>query len=127
MDKNVDKTRENTPDLVETDQQKLYTERVNKNGPEGATNTSQGLTTSNELAEDGLDMIVSQVPEWIANKDIAITFLEFAHQDYQNSRDMRIFYAEAARSLGVTLREIANIYDMTAEGVRIMLKRAGER
>ena len=108
-------------------EQKLYTKRVNKNGPENATNIHQGLDHSNEPAEEGLGMIVSQIPEWIADENIAIQFLEFAAKDFQNAKDMRIFYAQAARAHGVTLQQIADIYGMTTSGVHLMLKRAGER
>ena len=107
-------------------EQKLYTGNINKNAPDQVLPTPErGLTTSNEQTKGGAEMIVSQIPEWIATKDIAINYLEFADHDYRNAKSMRIFYAQAARSLGVTLQQIADIYGMTTSGVHLMLKRAG--
>ena len=109
-------------------EQKLYTGKVNKNAPDQVLPTpEQGLTTSNESAKEGLDMSISKIPEWIADENIAIQFLEFAAKDFQNAKDMRLFYAQAARAHGVTLRQIAEIYGMTTTGVHLMLKRAGEQ
>ena len=108
-------------------EQKLYTGKVNKNAPDQVLPTpEQGLTTSNESAKEGLDMSISKIPEWIADENIAIQFLEFAAKDYANAKDMRIFYAQAARAHGVTLKQIADIYGMTTTGVHLMLKRAGD-
>ena len=121
MDKNVYNTNEGI-------EQKLYNGKVNKNAPDQVLPTpEQGLTASNGTAKEGLDMSISKIPEWIATKDIAINYLEFADKDYRNAKSMRIFYAKAARSLGVTLQQIADIYGMTTSGVHLMLKRAGER
>lgn len=72
-------------------------------------------------------MSISQIPEWIADENIAIQFLEFAAKDFDNAKTMRIFYAQAARKHGVTLQQIADIYGITPAGVHQMLKRAGER
>ena len=101
--------------------------RVNKNGDESATNTTHRLNHSNEQAEEGLGMIVSKIPDWIENRDIAIQFLEFADKDYRNAKSMRVFYAIAANRHGVTHREIADIYGMSESGVQMMIKRAGEQ
>lgn len=101
--------------------------RVNKNGDESATNTTHRLNHSNEQAEEGLGMIVSKIPDWIENRDIAIQFLEFADKDYRNAKSMRVFYAIAANRHGVTHREIADIYGMSESGVQMMIKRAGDK
>ena len=108
-------------------EQKLYAGKVNKNAPDQVLPTPErGLTTSNGTAKEGLDMSISKIPEWIADENIAIQFLEFAAQDFANAKDMRIFYAKAARAHGVTLQQIADIYGMTASGVHLMLKRASD-
>lgn len=64
---------------------------------------------------------------WIENRDIAIQFLEFAAKDYANAKNMRIYYAKAARKHGIPYQQIADIYGMTDSGVQMMLKRAGDR
>lgn len=109
-------------------EQKLYTRNINKNAPDQVLPTPErGLTTSNESAKEGLDMSISKIPDWIADENIAIQFLEFAAKDFANAKDMRIFYAKAARVHGVTLQQIADIYGMTTTGVHLMLKRAGDK
>lgn len=72
-------------------------------------------------------MIVPKIPDWIADEDIAISFLEFAAKDYENAKSMRIFYAKAARAHGVPYRLIGDIYGVTASAVQLMIKRAGEQ
>ena len=124
----AERCNENVTAPVAALEQKLYTRKVNKNAPDPVLPTpDQGLTTSNGTAKEGLDMSISKIPEWIADENIAIQFLEFAAKDFQNAKDMRIFYAQAARAHGVTLQQIADIYEMTTSGVHLMLKRAGDR
>lgn len=121
----AERCNENVTAPVAALEQKLYTGKVNKNAPDQVLPTpNQELTTSNESAKEGLDMSISKIPEWIADENIAIQFLEFAAKDFQNAKDMRIFYAQAARAHGVTLQQIADIYEMTTSGVHLMLKRA---
>jgi hypothetical protein len=118
---------ENVTESVAVLEQKLYNEGVSKNAPDQVLPTpNQELTTSNESAKEGLDMSISKIPEWIADENIAIQFLEFAAKDFANAKEMRIFYAQAARAHGVTLQQIADIYGMTTSGVHLMLKRAGD-
>lgn len=124
----AERCNESITESVAALEQKLYTGKVNKNAPDQVLPTpNQELTTSNESAKEGLDMSISKIPEWIADENIAIQFLEFAAKDFANAKDMRIFYAQAARAHGVTLQQIADIYGMTTTGVHLMLKRAGDR
>lgn len=123
----AEKTPTNDATYVASTTQMWDNRRVNKNGDESATNTTHRLNHSNEQAEEGLGMIVSKIPDWIENRDIAIQFLEFADKDYRNAKSMRVFYAIAANRHGVTHREIADIYGMSESGVQMMIKRAGEQ
>ena len=122
----AERCHENVTAPVAALEQKLYTGKVNKNAPDQVLPTpNQELTTSNGTAKEGLDMSISKIPEWIADENIAIQFLEYAAKDFANAKEMRIFYAQAARAHGVTLKQIADIYGMTTTGVHLMLKRAG--
>ena len=123
----AERCNENVTAPVAALEQKLYTRKVNKNAPDQVLPTpNQELTTSNGTAKEGLDMSISKIPEWIADENIAIQFLEYAAKDFANAKEMRIFYAQAARAHGVTLKQIADIYGMTTTGVHLMLKRASD-
>lgn len=71
-------------------------------------------------------MSVPQTPDWLETPDLAITFLEFAAQDYAKSKAMRVYYAQAARAHGITYKQIGDIYGITGPAVQLMLKRAAQ-
>lgn len=68
-----------------------------------------------------------KAPDWVTNKTQAIVYLEFAQQTYENAQHTRIHAIITARNLGLTFSEIGSAINMTQSGVRMMLKRAGEK
>ena len=98
----------------------------NKNGHEGAGNTTHGLTTQLGTSKKGASMSVPTHAHKSAT-DYALQFLQFAARDYSESIDRREYYAVAARRLGISYQKIADIYGLTEGAIRAMVRRAGER
>lgn len=57
-------------------------------------------------------------------QDYALQFLRYAAEDYTQSIDRREYYAVAARRLGISYQQIADIYGLTEGAIRAMVKRA---
>lgn len=105
-------------------------EEGNKNGPEGATNTTQDLTASLDPTKNHKEGLPTMVPEnkWhLEDSDFAITFLETAQRDYEHAIFMRTYYAKNARKHGITNKRIGQIYGLTEGAIRKMIKRAGDK
>ena len=115
-----------TPFMSHPNPQSVTIEGDNKNGPEGATNTTQDLTTQLGTSKKGASMSVSTHAQKSAT-DYALQFLRYAAEDYTQSIDRREYYAVAARRLGISYQKIADIYGLTEGAIRAMVRRAGDR
>ena len=101
-----------------------------KNGPEGATNTGQGLATSLGHIHTDKEGLPAMVPEnkWhIEDREFALYFLEVAQKDFEHAKHMRLYYAQNARKHGITNQQIADIYGLTEGAIRKMIKKAGDQ
>ena len=70
---------------------------------------------------------ITKTPDWVTDETQAIVYLEFAQKTYDNAQHTRLHAITTARTLGLTFSEIGAAINMTQSGVRMMLKRAGER
>lgn len=57
-------------------------------------------------------------------KELALTFLTLANDQYQQQRLNRAYYARIAREHGLTNQDIADAYGVTETAIRSLLKRA---
>ena len=99
----------------------------NENAPDQVLAApSRRLNHSNDYNAEGSTMSLPTHPPRSA-KDYALQFLQYAADDYAEAIDRREYYAVAAKRLGVSNQQIADIYNLTEGAVRAMLKRAGDR